>query len=292
MSNSVIKMETVTSVSGGRTSAYIADNYHSDHLLFALVRTDDIRCQFPDKALRALVEDRIQKPFIGTLEDDMIIYTMLDLEQHLGRPINWVSGITFDEVIKRGWLPNKLHRFCTTEMKITPMFYWWAENIGQPVLMNIGYRANEISRANDMNAKLNANGLLEFEATFEKHASGRHKGLNKWQMVEWQKPQFKLIEDGIYAQDIDRHWKGKPVRFADYNNCAGCFHRNVYFLRYQFDAQPPKLNWFADQEGGANGYWKSESGGVIPYRSIEKMMPQQGLFKEDFKGCDDGYCGF
>jgi hypothetical protein len=35
-------------------------------------------------------------------------------------------------------------------MKIEPMFYWWAENIGEPTETRIGFRANETRRANNM----------------------------------------------------------------------------------------------------------------------------------------------
>ncbi len=150
-------MKTVTSISGGRTSAYLADKYPSDYNLFALVRTEDKRCIFPDKKIRQQVEDRIQKPFIATAEDNLIIYTMFDLEQHLGRKITWVSGITFDEVVraKGGWLPNKLHRYCTHWLKLDPMFAWWAETIGEPVEMRIGFRADakEQKRAHRMSEK-------------------------------------------------------------------------------------------------------------------------------------------
>ena len=48
---------------------------------------------------KQIVEDKIQAPFIATPEDDVIIYTMLDLEQHIGQKIDWVTGKTFDEII-------------------------------------------------------------------------------------------------------------------------------------------------------------------------------------------------
>jgi hypothetical protein len=85
----------------GKTSSYIAAKYPADYDVFALVRTDDKNCLFPDKKLRQEVSDRIGKEFIGTLEDDTIIYTMLDLEQYIGRKITWVSGNTFDEITTR-----------------------------------------------------------------------------------------------------------------------------------------------------------------------------------------------
>ena len=87
-------MKTVNSLSGGKTSSYIAANYPADYNVFSLVRTDDKRCMFPDNKIRQQVSDRLGTEFIGTLEDDTIIYTMLDLEQYIGQKIDWVTGKT------------------------------------------------------------------------------------------------------------------------------------------------------------------------------------------------------
>ena len=45
-------MKTVNSISGGKTSAYIAANYPADYNVFSLVRTKDKSCLFPDKKIR------------------------------------------------------------------------------------------------------------------------------------------------------------------------------------------------------------------------------------------------
>ena len=143
-------MKTITSISGGMTSAYVAANYKSDYNVFALVTSTDKIVQFPDKKVRQIVSDKIGKEFIGTLEDDLIIYTILDLEQYIGTPIHWVAGEPFDLIIKRNnknYLPSKVARFCTTEMKLRPIFKWWKKHINEPVIMQIGYRANEQRRA-------------------------------------------------------------------------------------------------------------------------------------------------
>ena len=80
-------MKTVNSLSGGKTSSYIAANYPADYNVFALVRTDDKSCLYPDKKLRQMVSDKIGVEFIGTLEQDNIIKVMLDLEQFIGKEI-------------------------------------------------------------------------------------------------------------------------------------------------------------------------------------------------------------
>ena len=71
-------MKTVNSLSGGKTSSYIAANYPADYNVFALVRTSDKNCMFPDKKIRQIVSDKIGAEFIGTLEDDVLIYTFMD----------------------------------------------------------------------------------------------------------------------------------------------------------------------------------------------------------------------
>jgi hypothetical protein len=279
-------MKTCTSISGGRTSAYLAANYPTDYNVFALVRTDDPACKFPDEKLRQAVEDRIQKPFIGTLEDDLIIHTIFDLEQHLGREISWVSGVTYDQLLDKqgGYLPTTLHRFCTTEMKLRPMFHWWAETIGEPIRMQIGFRANEGKRASAMLKKTNENGLSEFKATFGKNARGQ----NKWEVVEWQKPSFPLIENGIFKDDIQVYWDRQSVRFAPFNNCVGCFHRHPLLLRKMAEEHPEKMDWFVRQEEREKGYqWRPE----LYYRDIVRAKLQMELSFDDFSECDSGYCG-
>lgn len=283
------RMKTIASLSGGKTSAFIAANYPSDYLLFALVRIEDENCRFKDEKIRRLVEDKIQAPFIATSEDDMIIYTMLDLEQYLGKEINWVTGITFDEVIEKkgGFLPSKLRRFCTTHMKIIPIFEWVMKNIGEPVNMQIGFRANELERANGVSKRYNKNGFIEQPMIIGKLKDGR----NKWKNVEWARHSYPLIEDGIYKDTILNFWKDKAVRFAPHNNCIGCFHRNIPFLRFMYQEHPHKMAWFEKYDGGKKGYWLEKNGKVVPYKRIKLMLPNMTLFDTDFTSCDAGYCG-
>lgn len=171
-------------------------------------------------------------------------------------------------------------------MKIDPIFYWWNEFFNSdPVEMNIGYRCTEVSRAEKMVNELNKNGLSEYKATFGKHKTGRHKDLNKWQQVEWRKPKFPLIEKGIDKSDVSNYWKNKPVRFAKYNNCVGCFHRSASFLKTQSIEQPEKFQWFIDQEKNAKGNWKKN----VSYGKIKELDFTLDMF--DSLGCDSGFCG-
>ena len=69
-------METVNSLSGGKSSSYIALNYKADFNVFSLVRTNDKLCQYPDKKVRQIVSDLIGCEFVGTTEQDNIIEIM------------------------------------------------------------------------------------------------------------------------------------------------------------------------------------------------------------------------
>jgi len=283
-------MKTVNSLSGGKTSSYIAVHYPADYNVFALVRTNDKNCKFPDKKIRQEVSDRIGKEFIGTLEMDTIIYTMLDLEQYIGKKIDWVTGKAFDDIILRNgkkYLPNVTQRFCTSEMKLQPLFNWWKKKINEVVEMRIGFRANEQSRAKNMLAKTNENGNSEFKTIIGRSKTGNQ---NRWGMVEWQKPVFPLIDNPIYKDNIEVFWKDKPVRFAYMNNCVGCFHRNPILLKHLSNTNANKFQWFIDAEQ-ETGYNVRTFKNGMSYEQIKNSLEQANLFDDDFDECDSGYCG-
>ena len=280
-------MKTVNSLSGGKTSSYIAANYPADYNVFSLVRTDDKKCLFPDAKIRQEVSDRLGTEFIGTLEEDTIIYTMLDLEQYIGSKIDWVTGKTFDKSIittKKGtkYLPNKMARYCTTELKTLPILHWMYEEIKEPVIMRFGYRANETRRAIKMMEKTDEDGFTKVKATFTKLKDGR----NSWGVYKYCKPEFPLINDNIYKDTIEEFWKEKDVRFAYMNNCVGCWWRSPLLLKKMHNKHPEKMQWFADQETNKSK-WRSD----IMYKEIIKWKTQTELFDDDFNECDSGHCG-
>ena len=279
-------MKTINSLSGGKTSSYIAAHYPADYDVFSLVRTEDQASKFKDEKVRQMVEDRIQAPFIATAEDDTIVYTMLDLEQYIGREITWVTGPTFEKVINNhgGYLPNKIARYCTTDMKTMPIAQWRYKNIEGDAEMRFGFRANEQSRAKTMTDKLNERGMTEVKIVVGKTKTGTR---NRWGVIDYCKPAFPLIEAGIFKDNIEEYWKDKPVRFAYMNNCIGCWWRGPMLLKHMADKHPEKMDWFARQEEGNKGKFKSD----VSYREIINYNSQFTLFDEDFTECDGGYCG-
>lgn len=280
-------MVTINSLSGGKTSSYIAVHYPADFDVFALVRIEDPNCRFKDEKIRKEVEDRIQKPFIATAEDDVIVYTMLDLEQYIGRPITWVTGKTFDKVIdSAGTLPDPLRRYCTNQMKMQPMFDWWREKINEPSEFRLGFRANETNRANRTTSKTNHDGFLEMKAII-----GKRGKLNKWGMIPWQKPTYPLIEHNVYKDKIEEFWRDKPVRFAWMNNCVGCFHKHPLLIKKMHEKHPDKIEWFASKERikHEKDVWYKDKN--LSFNEIIQWNSQFELFDDDFNECDSGYCG-
>jgi|TARA_R110002167_G_scaffold41031_1_gene125596 hypothetical protein len=292
-------MKTVNSISGGKTSAYIAANYPADYNVFALVRTTDMNCLYPDKKLRQVVSDKIGTEFIGTLEDDVIIHTILDLEQFIGKEIDWVTGKPFDEIIRRGsvmkegegksiYLPQANMRFCTQEMKINPIAQYCYDR-ELPCEMRIGFRANEMRRANTSLSKTDENGLQHFKF----HIGYSKNGNKKWKELPYRRFSFPLIEDGLFKDNIEEYWKDKPVRFAWKNNCVGCMGSTPYYLKHQYKKNKNKVEWFIEQEKegkrmGRDRTWRIDH---LTYQQIIDYNEQYEMFDDDFDECDSGYCG-
>jgi hypothetical protein len=184
--------------------------------------------------------------------------------------------------LKMNYLPNVMARFCTEEMKMNPIFYWWHKTIGEPVDMRIGFRASEMRRAKRVIERLDKNKLDTYNATFKKK-----KGRNVWEEVKWRTVSFPLIDDKVYKDTIENFWKDRFVRFAEFNNCVGCFHRNPVFLNKMAQHHRNKMEWFNSMEIKTGNQFKKEA----KYSDILKYKPQIELSFDDFSECDSGYCG-
>ena len=267
-------MKSVNSLSGGKTSSYMAVHYPSDYNLFALITIDDHSCQPKDKKLVQMVSDKIGKEFIATAEDDRTLYVMFDLEQRIGREIIWLNEFSFDELIKRRKrLPNKIWRFCTIEMKMMPIFNWWRDNINEKVIMNIGYRYDEIERSSRISNKI--------KAVIGKSANGKR---NKWGEIEWRESRFPLIEDKVLHYKIKEWADNSGMVFPSDSNCVGCFWKPYQQLRKNWDDNTNKMQWFSNQE--VDKRWKLET----TYQSIRSHLIQADFDFGTGAGCQAGYC--
>ena len=281
-------MKTVNSISGGKTSAYIMAHFPADINIFSLVRVEDKDCLWmkgKDEKTRQLISDRIGQEFIGTAEMDETIYTILDLEQFTGQEIKIISGKTFEQVIKDNYnyLPNKMVRYCTVEMKLKPIFNYLKSLEVLPVEMRIGYRPNEIERAERMLQRADENGIEHFETII-----GKRKSQNKWGKVPYRKAKFPLIDENITKDIIYNYWEDKNVRFAYRNNCVGCVNRQPLMVSHMATKELNKVEWFNKMEIETGNRFMSD----VSFQSILKFSTQGQLFTdEDFSTCDSGFCG-
>jgi hypothetical protein len=270
-------MKTVNSLSGGKTSSYIAVHYPADYDVFALVHVNDERLKPKDKGIVKKVSNKIGFDFVGTAESDKTIQVVLDLEQKIGRKITWVVGKSFDDLIRdQKAIPNKIWRFCTTEMKMRPIFHWWLQTIGEKCDMRIGFRLDEFERADRFSTKMKYRKAqkLTGERRFE------------WDEIEWRKGSFPLIDDGLTHKDIVDYWKGKDLDFPNSSNCVGCFWKSVHELRQNWDEEPKKMQWFSDMEKKIGHQFKTE----LSIEDVKGIGKQESMFFGGGSCQSEGYC--
>jgi hypothetical protein len=270
-------MKTINSLSGGKTSSYMAKHYPADYNIFSLVKIDAEYCKPKDKSLVQYVSDKIGEDFIATAESDKTLYVMRDLEQLIGQNIIWVSGLSFDQLCKqRKALPNMMQRFCTSEMKMIPIADWWFKNINEKVKMQVGFRYDEMERAERF--------TTEIKIKVGKHPSGK----NKWQTFNWREGSFPLIDNKINHFQVNEWSKTTNLIFPPDSNCVGCFWKPIQQLRKNWEDEPLKMRWFSEMEklNARNRRFKNET----TYENIKKIGLQMDFNFGTGSGCQAGYC--
>jgi len=278
-------MKVVNSLSGGKTSSYMAAHYPAHYNVFALVRIEDNRCTPKDASIVKYASDKIGQDFIATAESDTTLYVMRDLEQLIGKEIIWVTGETFEQVIENNnCLPNMFKRFCTKEMKIKPIFEWWQNNFDEKLLMHIGYRYDEMHRGYELQPD---NTWVRKQEKPWKVIVGQHpSGRNKWKAIDWRHTRHPLIDDKITHFHVYKWAMQTGLVFPPDSNCVGCFWKPPAQIRKNFDDEPLKMQWFKEQEQKMKRRWKNE----YTYEQIEKFSVQLDFTFGGGSGCQAGFC--
>lgn len=273
-------MTTVNSLSGGKTSSYLATHYPADYNVFALVRIEDRSCTPKDSGLVKAVSDKIGMEFIATAESDSTLKAVLDLEQLIGKDIHWVTGMTFEETVKKqgNILPNVMVRFCTHKMKLDPIFNFCYNRFGV-VDMRIGFRYDEIERS------------FRQKTAYKTIVGKLPDGRNKWGEIEWRVCSFPLIEDKVSYPTIISWAENSGIVFPRDSNCVGCFFKPLQQLRKNFEEEPEKMNWFMGMEtstkdGQKKKQWKKE----MAYSDIKRIGLQKEFVFGTGAGCSAGFC--
>jgi len=269
-------MTTIHSLSGGKTSSYMAVHYPADYNIFSLVRIEAEYCKPKDESIVKYVSEKLGIDFIATAESDITLFAMRDLEQKLGKGIIWVTGSTFEQVNRKSTggkgLPNQMWRFCTTEMKLRPIWDWWYKNVAEKVKMGIGFRYDEMERADRLSTKF-------------KGIVGKRGTKNKWEEIEWREGWFPLIDDKVIHHTVIKWAEQSGITFPPDSNCVGCFWKQIQQLRKNWDNEPNKMQWFSEQENEKKK-WKKE----MNYEQIKNIGLQTDFFFGTGSGCQAGYC--
>lgn len=279
-------METVNSLSGGKTSSYIAANYPADYNLFALVCIDCHNAGGKiDKKIKQMVNDKLQKysrhwpEFVATSEDPKILKAMFDLEQMIGKEIIWLRGMGWEAAIDfQHSIPNMFKRWCTEFFKIQPIFEFLYTYTELPVIMNIGFRYDEKERAENFTTSFKYTDRCEYRPK-------SNTWIHRWKEKEWRVGNFPLITDKIIHPIIQKYWANKGIDFPLDSNCQNCFWKDEQQLRKNFETNNPIMQWSKVMEAMADYTFKDMS-----MLQIEKLSIQQEFFFGTGAGCQAGFC--
>lgn len=285
-------MITVNSLSGGKTSSYIAANYPAEIDVFALCCIDDhkgnahYRQRYKDAKMIQRVNDKLQKhsrqwpEFIATSEDPQILWTMFDLEQMIGREITWVRGMGWEDMLRfKKAIPNMNKRFCTTIMKMQAIFdfqYYYHE---LPCIMRIGYRWDEMERAERFTETWKHSTECEYRPKSK-------TWIHRWKETVWRIGEFPLVDDKIIHYHIQEYWKDNNIVFLADSSCLNCFWKDPQQLRKNFDDHSPIMHWAAIQEE-LMGHTFKDSDSLL---QIKNLGIQLDFMFGTGSGCQAGFC--
>jgi len=278
-------MNTVNSLSGGKTSSFIAVHYPADYEVFALCCIDCHNAgRSIDAKMKQRVNDRLQKycshqnEFVATSEDPKILKVIFDLEQMIGREIIWLRGIGWEEMIRyKSAIPNMSKRFCTTFLKLQPIFEYCYKYLELPVKMRIGYRADEPERRETFSNS------FEFAYKCEQQST---RWIQRWMELVWRVGDFPLIDDNIFHYAIQRFWEDKGIDFPLDSNCLNCFWKHPQQLRKNFDTDNAIMQWSKIMEDMAGHTFKDK----MSLAQIENEGIQLDFIFGTGSGCQAGFC--
>ncbi len=283
-------MKTANSLSGGRTSSYLAVHFPADYELFSMVCIEDQNAaggwlkrrphllKYANEKLERFIPQYGE--FKATAEDPVTIQTMMDLEQKLGREIIWVRDQSFENLIKskNNFLPNKRMRFCTTELKLKPIFEYCYTHLPLKVKMRLGYRFDEMERKEKATTKFS----FPYQCSLEGKRRQKHK------TIDWRICDFPLIDEEptIHPQIIN-YWKNNTdVVFPSDSNCQFCFWKDPQQKLINFKNNPAIMYWAAIQEE-IIGNTLSDNISLLQNASISEQLD---FFGGTGSGCTSGMC--
>ena len=219
------------SFSGGRSSAMMAkimlDNYAKDELLFTFANTGKEMPETLDFVHECDIRWGLGVIWIEYCPTNK--FKVVDYESSSR------NGEPFEALIeKRSYLPNRVTRFCSTELKVRPMAkyirslgidYWDAA---------IGIRKDEPNRYHRMKSA---------------------KKKDRWEYI------FPLWDFNVTKFQVDAFWKQQGFDLAIHSNlgnCDFCFMKGLNKKIAQARLMNDRLQWWIDMEAKIGAQWSKE----------------------------------
>lgn len=191
------------------------------------------------------------------------------------------NGEPFEALIeRRGFLPNRVNRFCSIEMKVHTARRYLVGELGWQEWHNTtGIRADEPGRRKPQGVKVNGT---------------RH--------YAWQ----PLFDAGISKQDVALFWRTQPFDLRLPNvegncwlgNCDGCFLKSEAHQAALAREYPERHAWWENLERGLAGKTRQPNGAQFREEysraELRRFVERQGDWIFDTEGAlcqaDDGEC--
>lgn len=170
-------------------------------------------------------------------------------------------------------------RFCTTILKMQPIFEFLFLRTELPVKMRIGYRFDEMERAERSNDY--------FKYSYKcQYRPNSNTWIHRWEEILWRVVEHPLVRDKIVHPVINEYWQGQDIPFADDSNCQNCFWKQEAQLRKNFDTNNPIMQWSKIMEDLQRNTFKDN----YSLHQIEKLPIQLDFIYGTGAGCKAGFC--
>jgi hypothetical protein len=97
--------------------------------------------------------------------------------------------------------------------------------------------------------------------------------------------EYPLVDSKIEHFQIYKWSLSTKIDFPPDSNCVGCFHKHVMQLRKNWEDEPLKMQWFAEQESKKRKWKKG-----ISYFNIKEIGLQQEFIFGGGSSCNSGGC--
>ena len=245
------------SFSGGRSSAMMAkimiDNYPKDELIFTFANTGKEMPETLDFVNACDLAWNLNVVWIEFCPENKFKIVNYETASRDGKP--------FEQLIeKRNYLPNRVTRFCTSDLKIKPMSKYLQSLGFKEWDAAVGIRKDEPNRYFKMKNKVSK---------------------DRWDYI------FPLWDFNVNVNDVKTFWSNQGFDLkihSTLSNCDFCFMKGTKKKVAQAHLMPERLEWWIEQENKIKAKFHKD----FKMETIKSLGLNKTLFDEPDISC---FCG-